>query len=442
MSGSKNKASYNEYYNVQQQKEMVKQQIPMYQQQEKKNQKAPQFKVVEIEEDPLIGQMTKAIYHKEEEEWIGVDQNTEDIDFVLYDELKAFLQDYFCSNDDTGSDEEEKKWCSSIENALTRTNQGSTYQGNYNQTSNNRNYNNYTEIDFDGVRAIPGGRYGCAQFVKICGPPTLKNCSLGKLNQLVQYAVKEDVLRYHKTLLVWTTKVDKHKKMAEMMQKESNQKASVEAKLNIVKNALIEILAESKTGMSLAQLPLYLKRKLPFVLDLNELGFPKLKDLILSMADRIKLELRGHNHPFAYLIKSGRFVHAQSNSDDFQSIPKSKDFIKTGHPNLSEDVNISRHLKSALALNEDHMKNVLTVFYSLMREMPFGIESDKLPEIVTARLGQEFNVKDYGCHSLLEFLKKFVIPNYEIEIIYVSKQEVDKFIIRNRQFYRNYFEMT
>ena len=83
--------------------------------------------------------------------------------------------------------------------------------------NNNRNYNNYTEIDFDGVRAIPGGRYGCAQFVKICGPPTLKNCSLGKLNQLVQYAVKEDVLRYHKTLLVWTTKVDKHKKMAEMM---------------------------------------------------------------------------------------------------------------------------------------------------------------------------------------------------------------------------------
>ena len=72
------------------------------------------------------------------------------------------------------------------------------------------------------------------------------------------------------------------------------------------------------------------------------------------------------------------------------------------------------------------MKNVLTVFYSLMREMPFRIESDKLPEIVTARLRQQFNVKDYyGCHSLLEFLKKFVIPNYEIEIIYDSKQEVD-----------------
>jgi hypothetical protein len=99
--------------------------------------------------------------------------------------------------------------------------------------------------------------------------------------------------------------------------------------LIVVKNALIEILAESKTGMSLAQLPLYLRRKLPFPLDLNELGFPKLKDLILSMSDQIKLELRGHNHPFAYLIRSGRYVHSSSNSDDFQNIPKSKNFIKT-----------------------------------------------------------------------------------------------------------------
>mmetsp|Transcript_25615 Transcript_25615/g.24911 ORF Transcript_25615/g.24911 Transcript_25615/m.24911 type:complete len:106 (-) Transcript_25615:1960-2277(-) len=105
------------------------------------------------------------------------------------------------------------------------------------------------------------------------------------------------------------------------MQKESHKNAQVEAKLAIVKDALLEILAESKNGMSLAQLPLYLRKKLPFVLDLNELGFPKLKDLILSMNDQIKLELRGINHPFAYLMSSGRNVHSKINSDDFQSIP-------------------------------------------------------------------------------------------------------------------------
>ena len=41
------------------------------------------------------------------------------------------------------------------------------------------------EFDFEEVRAIPGGRYGCAQFVKICGPPSLHQCSLGRLAQLV-----------------------------------------------------------------------------------------------------------------------------------------------------------------------------------------------------------------------------------------------------------------
>ena len=101
------------------------------------------------------------------------------------------------------------------------------------------------------------------------------------------------------------------------------------------------------------------------------------------MADKIKLELRGHNHPFAYLIKSGRYVHSSSNSDDFQSIPKNKGFIKTTHPHLSEDVNISRHLKSALAMNEGNIKMVLTAFYNLMREVPLGIKSDELPSVLS-----------------------------------------------------------
>ena len=53
--------------------------------------------------------------------------------------------------------------------------------------------------------------------------------------------------------------------------------------------------------MSLAQLPMSLKRKVPFRIDWNELGYPKLKDLILSMPDEIKLDLKGQNHPYAKL---------------------------------------------------------------------------------------------------------------------------------------------
>lgn len=221
------------------------------------------------------------------------------------------------------------------------------------------------------------------------------------------------------------------------MQKESQKNATVAAKLNVVKDALLEILAESKTGMSLAQLPLYLRRKLPFVLDLNELGFPKLKDLILSMSDKIKLELRGHNHPFAYLVKSGRYVHSSSNSDDFQNIPKNKGFIKSSQHHLSEDVNISRHLNNALALNENKVKTVLTAFLNILREKPTGVKSDEIAQFLTQKIGFVFNFKDFGCYSLLEFLKKFIMPGLDIEIVSCTSNEDETFLIRSKQFFLN-----
>jgi hypothetical protein len=169
---------------------------------------------------------------------------------------------------------------------------------------------------------------------------------------------------------------------------------AVDCKLDLVKTALIEILAESKNGMSLAQLPLYLRRKLPFPLDLNELGFPKLKDLILSMSDKIKLELKGHNHPFAFIIKSARYMHSQSNSDDFQSIPQSHNIIRETHPRHSEDVNTGRHLKSALAMN-DSFKPILSSIYNILRENPYGVQSNHFLINLSERIGFEFNPKNF-----------------------------------------------
>lgn len=54
----------------------------------------------------------------------------------------------------------------------------------------------YEEYANEDIRVIPGGRYGCAQFIKICGPENLKGLSLGKIANLVQAAVRMDLLRY------------------------------------------------------------------------------------------------------------------------------------------------------------------------------------------------------------------------------------------------------
>ena len=150
----------------------------------------------------------------------------------------------------------------------------------------------YFDVTDPESRAIPGGRYGCAQFLKFCGNQVLKNCSLGKLSYMVQLSIDEDLLRYQKTLLIWTPISPKPVV--------NNQNSE---RLLIIQNKIIEVLKENREGMSLAQLPLYLKRKLTFPLVVTELGFAKLKDLLLTLPE-IEIEQRGNNHPFAvYRVK-------------------------------------------------------------------------------------------------------------------------------------------
>ena len=113
----------------------------------------------------------------------------------------------------------------------------------------------------EGLRAIPGGRYGWAQFVKTWGPVELKQWSLGKLSQMVQKAISDDILRYQKTLLVWVETIEKDSVLGLNTQEELNKKKiEVSQKLDIVKRALIDILSQTPEGVSLAQLPSYLKK--------------------------------------------------------------------------------------------------------------------------------------------------------------------------------------
>jgi hypothetical protein len=179
---------------------------------------------------------------------------------------------------------------------------------------------NYTPED--GPRAIPGGRYGCAQFIKTCGPPELSLCSLGKLSQMVQKAVSEDILRYQKTLLVWTESIEKDNQY-EFNNKEehSKKKSEITQKLEIVHRALIDVLRNNLEGIPLAQLPNHLNKKLRFPFNVTELGFTKLKDLVLAMGDNVKIENRGTNHPHAVLVNNEPYHHSQGSFEEFHGYP-------------------------------------------------------------------------------------------------------------------------
>lgn len=149
-------------------------------------------------------------------------------------------------------------------------------------------FNKLFKFDCPEEKAISGGRYGCAQYLKKSSE-ALRNCSLGKLSYMIQLAIDEDLLRYHKTLLVWVPAFDK--KCKEDKQSLFNTKKMV-----------VEILSMCPEGISLAQLPTLLKEKHPVEIDLSRLGFAKLKDLISEIPD-IELSSKGKNHPYVRVVR-------------------------------------------------------------------------------------------------------------------------------------------
>ena len=73
---------------------------------------------------------------------------------------------------------------------------------------------------------------------------------------MIQQAVQDDLLRYHKTLLVWTNKISTQEELwnTNISNKEgdSEQSALIREELDQIKKSLIEILREHKNGVSLA----------------------------------------------------------------------------------------------------------------------------------------------------------------------------------------------
>ena len=64
------------------------------------------------------------------------------------------------------------------------------------------NFPKAKEIGGMSKKAIPGGKYGFALFVKYFGLPKLKKLTLGKILGLIDKAVKIEYIKYIKTFIV------------------------------------------------------------------------------------------------------------------------------------------------------------------------------------------------------------------------------------------------
>ena len=114
-------------------------------------------------------------------------------------------------------------------------------------------------------------------------------------------------MRYQRTLLIknkTSPSISEEKSDDEGSKKEGPIEIETEKRnyqLKRIKDALYEILSENSQGLSLAQIPQHLRKKLDFQFNLQKLGFPKLKNLLSTMSEDVKIELSGTNHSFAIL---------------------------------------------------------------------------------------------------------------------------------------------
>jgi len=124
-----------------------------------------------------------------------------------------------------------------------------------------------------------------------------------------------------------------------------------------------------------------LNKKLPFRLDLNEMGYTKLKDLINDMQEAIKLELKGHNHPMAYLVHKGKYVHGPHKSDSVLFVARSVPLFSRASK-YSQD----QRSKNFVLGDENMQEHLLTAFYMLMKEFSHGILLSELQDRLSTKM--------------------------------------------------------
>jgi len=367
--------------------------------------------------DPVTNLETTALYLANED-WVPEDQgqvleNSEEWKVFL-----RFIEGFFDDEEDhfdaPKKEAETSSWNNSVENVLSRPSVGSE---------------KVLKVSED-TKAIPGGRYGCAQFIKYCGPRALKDLSIGRLSLLVQEAINKGILRYQRTLLVKNTSSEKINTAGleshSDFQIEVLQSLNTERKakiISMVKEALLEILMENPNGISLAQIPFHLKRKLRFTVDFQDLGFAKLKNFLSTLKNLVVIQSVGTNHTYVKLrgpipkqsfsSQLGKNLQQQQQprkrfGDVDKSQPQSHFYappkVQQQQPNFVEPVAKNRPPLHFGSLGTDFQILKERIQMILSRNMG-GIPLQNLYQEICNELKIEnLNLKPFGCDNLYDFL--------------------------------------
>lgn len=383
-----------------------------------------------------------AIFTLKDEKWEYEDlQDIKDDnkDYIIF---LNFIEDFFSEKSSTktssistkNKDSGIKKYLSSVKNSHV------------NQSLNSVDANLKKILQNKSIKkAIPGGKYGCALMLKICGPDELRCLSLGRISTLIKHALKNQVLIHYKTLII---------KNEKSFSKSSSERDN---KIFEIQRNIIELLKESEgQSLTLAQLPLRLQSKYKKIFNFPDLGFPKLKNFLATMEDYLELVRSANNHITVRLKDSNEVKSTTDNkiyTDDLKSPNSVNDFsnygdryferydrkhgFKTLQPNAFDqkckqietigNQHIGEHKKSFSNLQQ-YLSRIKFFVIDILKRNTFGIEMTRLEENLSKYLGTKFDPRIFKADDFKEFLLNNFDEYVDIEVkknirITTKKQE-------------------
>ena len=365
--------------------------------------------------------------------------NDNDPDYLAF---LAYIDEFFSDDQEDAKmkENELKKWLSSVDNSKKKISSISL-ETNYKKIMANESIN----------KAIPGGKYGCTLLIKNCGSQILKKLSIGRIYALIKHALNKQIINHLKTHIVKNDpKVN--------IQSQNRGQQIYELQMNI-----LELLKEQeKEGVTLAQLPLLLQKKYHKFYNIQDLGFPKLKNFLITIEDKIELTRSSNNHIRVSLRKKkisgfpplsslninidsisqqndpeSQTTHFKLNySNNFVNMNNSKkQSLKKPITPLSEEVNKSfdhygfrpkGDLNMSASKFCEMFNSVKTFILDKLQKSRFGIEMNKLENELSEFLGSKFQPESFACSSFHQFLQMNFSDELEIGVKKTVKSKLKK----------------
>lgn len=333
------------------------------------------------------------------------------------------------------------KWLSSVENTVKMPALSDSSQAGSKKSQRNELMN----------KAIPGGKYGCTLLVKNFGSSDLRYLSAGRIYALIKNALNNQIINHIKTHIVRNE------------QKLNNKNQKLEQQILELQTNILDLLKENeKEGVTLAQLKLSFETRYNRSYNIQDLGFPKLKNFLQTIEDKIeygkapngivKISIKKKSSCDARLVKPLPIdLKLDQHDDANKQLKQQKDDankqykqdlincffnpVKTkGQNNFQSKIFGSERNDKTIrnqtvtdygfvpkrimspAQIQDYVSSVKQFIMKKLQNTRFGIEMTKLEEELSDHTGHPFEPHLFNVHNFHQFLILNFVDDLEIDL--------------------------